>query len=105
MKSQLTEEDPRCWERLRVKEKRAAKDEMVRKHHQLNGHELEQTPEIMEDREGWHATVHGSQRVGQDLATEQQPSFDVPTTWSLRPKLLHSPAPLPACSEESLRAI
>ena len=23
---------------------RAAEDEMVRKHHQLNGHELEQTP-------------------------------------------------------------
>ena len=26
------------------KEKRAAEDEMVREHHQFNGHELEQTP-------------------------------------------------------------
>ena len=34
----------------------------------------------------------GSQRVGHNLATEQQ-SFDVPTTWSLWPKLLNSPAP------------
>ena len=37
----------------------AAEDEMVRQHHQLNGHELEQTPG---DSEGWrsqHAAVHG----------------------------------------------
>ena len=27
------------------KEKRAAEDEMVREHHRLSGHELEQTPE------------------------------------------------------------
>ena len=47
----------------------------------------------------------GSQRVGHDLATEQQQSFDVPTTWSLWLKLLYSPAPLPACSEQSFRAI
>ena len=34
-------------------------DEMVGWHHQLNGHESEQSP--------------GSQRVGHDLATEQPP--------------------------------
>ena len=28
--------------------------------------------EIVKDREAWHAAVHGSQRVGHDLATEQQ---------------------------------
>ena len=28
--------------------------------------------EIVKDREGWHAAVHGSQRVRQNLATEQQ---------------------------------
>ena len=27
-----------------------AENEMVRQHHQLNGHEFEQTPEDMEDR-------------------------------------------------------
>ena len=28
--------------------------------------------EIVKDREAWNATVHGSQRVRHDLATEQQ---------------------------------
>ena len=28
--------------------------------------------EIAKDREVWHAAVHGSQRVGCDLATERQ---------------------------------
>ena len=28
--------------------------------------------EIVKDMEAWHAAVHGSQRVGQDLANEQQ---------------------------------
>ena len=28
--------------------------------------------EIIKDREAWHATFHGSQRVRHDLVTEQQ---------------------------------
>ena len=32
---------------------------MVGWNHQLNGHESEQTQEIMKDREAWHASVHG----------------------------------------------
>ena len=28
--------------------------------------------EIVKDREAWHAAVHGSQRVGHNLATAQQ---------------------------------
>ena len=28
--------------------------------------------EIVKDREAWRAAVHGSQRAGHDLATEQQ---------------------------------
>ena len=32
-----------CWERLKAKEKRAVENEMVRSHHWLSGHELEQT--------------------------------------------------------------
>ena len=37
-----------------------AEDEIVRYHHQLNGHESEQTPEIVEDRGLWCAAVHGA---------------------------------------------
>ena len=33
-----------CWERLRAGGKGAREDEMVGWHHQLNGHEFEQTP-------------------------------------------------------------
>ena len=40
-------------------EKGAAEDEMVRYHHQLNRHEIKQTPGDGEDREAWHAEVHG----------------------------------------------
>ena len=34
-------------------------DEMVGWHHQLNGHEFEQTAGDGKDREAWHAAVHG----------------------------------------------
>ena len=34
-------------------------DEMIGWHHQLNGHEFEQTPGVGMDREAWHAAVHG----------------------------------------------
>ena len=38
----------------------APEDEMVRLHHQLNGHEFEQTLlDTAKDREAWHAAVHG----------------------------------------------
>ena len=31
---------------------------MVGWHHWLNGHEFEQAPELVMDREAWHAAVH-----------------------------------------------
>ena len=34
-------------------------DEMTGWHHQLNGHEFEQAPGVMMDRETCRATVHG----------------------------------------------
>ena len=34
-------------------------DEMVGWHHQLNGHEFEQAPGVVMDREAWCAVVHG----------------------------------------------
>ena len=39
-----TGEDPDSGENWRQKEKGEAEDEMVRRHHRLNGHEFEQTP-------------------------------------------------------------
>ena len=32
-------------------------DEMVGWHHRLNGHEFEQAPELVMDREAWRAAV------------------------------------------------
>ena len=36
----------RCWERLRGKGEGVTEDEMVGWHHQLNGHEFKQAPEV-----------------------------------------------------------
>ena len=44
-------------------EKGAAEDEMVRWHHRLNGHEFEQALGDTEDREAWHAAVHGAKEA------------------------------------------
>ena len=41
------------------REKGMTEDEMVGWHHQLNGHEFEQGPEIMKDREAWCTAVRG----------------------------------------------
>ena len=43
MKNQLTGKDPNAAKDYRQKGKAAAKNEMVRQHHGLNGHEFEQT--------------------------------------------------------------
>ena len=32
---------------------------MVGWHHQIEGHESEQTPEMVKEREAWRAAVHG----------------------------------------------
>ena len=55
---------PWCCARLRAGGEGATEDEMVAWHHWLNGHEFEQTWEIVKDREAWHATFMGSQTVG-----------------------------------------
>ena len=34
-------------------------DDMVGWHHQLDGHEFEQFPDLVIDREDFHAAVHG----------------------------------------------
>ena len=48
-----------CWERLKEKEKGTTEDEMVGWHSWINGHEFEQTPEMVKDRKAWCAIVHG----------------------------------------------
>ena len=72
-KSQLIGKDPDAGKDCRQEEKGTTEDEMVEWHHQLNGHEFEQTPG---DSEGRGSLVccspWGSQRVGHDLATEEQ---------------------------------
>ena len=45
---------------------------MVGWYHKLNGHEFEQTPGDSEEQGGLTRSVHGSQTVRQDVATEQQ---------------------------------
>ena len=36
-----------------------AEDEMVGGYHGVDRHEFEQAPELVMDREAWHAAVHG----------------------------------------------
>ena len=43
----------------KIEGRRGREDEMVGWHHQLNGHEFEQAPGVVMDREVWHAAVHG----------------------------------------------
>ena len=57
---------------MEAREKRLTEDEMVAWHHQLNGHEFEQT---LGDGEGQGSLEFmGSQRVRHDSAAEQQQS-------------------------------
>ena len=57
-KNWLTEIDPDAGKDWR-EEKRVTEDGMVGWHQQLNGHKFEQGPELVMDRQAWHATVHG----------------------------------------------
>ena len=58
-KSRLMEKDPDAGKDWRWEEKGTRKDEMAGWHHQLNGHEFEQASGDSEDREAWHAVIHG----------------------------------------------
>ena len=56
-KSQLTGKDPDAGKDWGQEEKWATEDEMVGWHHQLNGHECEQTLGENEGQEAWYASV------------------------------------------------
>ena len=58
VKNWLLGKDPDAGKDWR-QEKRMTEDEMVGWHHWLNGHEFEQAPGVVMDREAWRAAVHG----------------------------------------------
>ena len=59
VKSWLIGKDPDAGKDWRWEEKGTTEDDMVGWDHWLNGHEFEQTPELVMDREAWCAAVHG----------------------------------------------
>ena len=71
-KSWLIRKDPDAGKDWRQEEKRMTEDEMVGWQHQLNGHELKQTPETVKDRKPGRLQSVGSQGVRHNLVTEQQ---------------------------------
>ena len=71
VKSQLIGKDPDAGKDWGQEGKGVREDEMIGWHHQLNGHEFEQTLGDSEGREAWRATVHGITKSWNDLVTEQ----------------------------------
>ena len=52
-KNWLFRKDPDAGKDWRQEEKGTTEDEMVGRHHQLDGHEFEQAPELATDWEAW----------------------------------------------------
>ena len=72
-KSWLTGKDPNAGKDWGQEGKRATENEVVGWHHRLNRHEFEQTQGDSEGQENLACcSPWGSQRVGQDVETEQQ---------------------------------
>ena len=73
IETELTEQEPDAGKDWRQEEKGATEDEMVGWHRRLN--ESEQTPGVWRTGEPGVLQSTGSQRVGHDLATEQQQKY------------------------------
>ena len=58
-KCQLLGKDPDAEKDWGLEKKGMTEGEMVGWHHQLSGHDFEQTWEIVKIRESWHASFHG----------------------------------------------
>ena len=71
VKSWLTRKDPGAGKDWRQEKGEMTEDEMIGWHHQLNGHEFEQAPEVG-DGQGKPGVLQsmGSQRVRHDWATD-----------------------------------
>ena len=59
-----------CWKGWRREEKGTTEDEIVGRHHQLNGHEFEQAPEVGDGQGGLACCSPWGCRVGHDWVTE-----------------------------------
>ena len=59
VKSQLIGKDIDAGNDRRQEEKGMTEDEMVGRHHLLDGYESEQALKMVKDREAWHTAVYG----------------------------------------------
>ena len=59
VKSWLIGKNPGAGRDWGQEEKGTKEDEMVKEHHQLNGHEFDQTPGAKKNSEAQHTAVHG----------------------------------------------
>ena len=59
VKNRFTGKDPDAGKDWRQEEKGTTEDEMVGRHHWLNGHEFDKFQEMVKDREAWRAAVPG----------------------------------------------
>ena len=73
-KSWLMRKDPDAGKDWRQEEKGPTENEMVGRHHWLKGHQFEQAPGQVKDRDAWPGVLQsmGSQRVRHDWMTEEQ---------------------------------
>ena len=73
----LIGKDPDAEKDWGQEEKGAKEDEMIGWHHQLSGHEFEQTLGDSEWQGSWHAAVHGLVKSWTQLSGwKQQDPFD-----------------------------
>ena len=78
VKSWLTGKDPDARRDRGQEENGTTEDEMAGWHHQLNGHEFEQTLWVVKNSEAWHPAVHGIEKTWarlSDWTTREQMSW------------------------------